>query len=185
MRRLSLLLPCLLLVAACTASMKLSTESPEGVDFAALERFAWLDSDISYVGEGSPQFISQLDAEIRGTVTSRLLAKGYVEAPVEQADFLVSYHVIVTRTEEPPLSRRYRVFDNMDSAGKDGFVIYREEPRSPPMTREGTLVVFFMDKDNQRLIWQGMAEDAIGMPVTGLGKISPALRRLLADFPSR
>lgn len=184
MRRLTLLLPCLLL-AACTASMTLSTESPPDVDFASLERFAWLESDISYTGEGSPQMIAQLDSEIRNTVTSRLLAKGYREAPVPEADFLVSYHVIVTRTDLPPLSRRYRVFDNLDTAGRDGFVVYRDEPQPAPMVREGTLLLLFMDGDNQRLIWQGLAEDAIGTPLTGLGKVPAALRRLLADFPAR
>lgn len=185
MRAISLPVAVSVLLSACASNIEIQTDYNRNADFAALETFAWQDTAVSSTGAYDPDVAQRVDSIVRRSVVENLTAKGYRQTDDGEPDFLVSYHVVVTEEEDPILyEERENVFDTSDIEPGEPFKIYREDLRiNEGLIRKGTLIVFFLEPDSKRLIWQGIAAGTAISPRDALRKSEQAVDAMLAQFP--
>ncbi|MGH8495436.1 MAG: DUF4136 domain-containing protein [Gammaproteobacteria bacterium] len=185
MRAICLPVAVLALLGGCAPHIEIQTDYNRAADFSALHTFAWQDSAVSATREYDPDIVRRVDSIIRSNVDENLAAKGYRQVSESEPDFLVSYHVVLTEEEDPRLyEERANVFETTDIGSGDTFKIYREDLRiNEGIIRKGTLIVFFLEPDSKRLIWQGIAAGTAVSPRDALRKSGQAVDQMLEQFP--
>ena len=180
---------------ACVSDMAYDTQYNRSVDFKEFRTFAWNDNDVAYVGARTEEIRKRVDNTIRSTVVTRLTEKGYTQVALEDADFLVSYHIVVTQeidtmavTEQSAIT----IFENSNINLDETYTIVypdrtigvgRGAAPGDLTVKKGTLLLFFIDSETKRLMWQGTA---VGTAVTtreALTRSRKAIDGLLDQFP--
>lgn len=157
------------------APFSVNTDYAPTTNFARLHTYSWV------AGDEANQTLALyglpfLDRKIRAAVEDNLSAKGYVAVPAAQADFLMSYSILMSQEDVQTFSQFYRYKveggrENLSGAFADGF-------------RQGTLVIDVLDPASQQLLWRGTAA-AVADP-EGKGDRAPAaVRAILARFPPK
>jgi hypothetical protein len=182
-------------LVACVSEVAFDTQYNRSVNFSELKTFAWNDNDVAYVGSRNEDIRKRVDNMIRNTVITKLTQKGYTQAPLADADFLVSYHIVVTQeldTMAVTQQSAVTVFNNSNINLDETYtIIYPDRtvgggPNAAPgelTVSKGTLLLFVVDGETKRLMWQGTA---VGTAVTSreaLSRSRKAIDGLLAQFP--
>jgi len=159
---IGLVLGALLLVSSCSREPQLAiqTSRDPGADFRSYQTFAWKS--------GQQKFSELGEKRLRGTVDQELIAKGYRSAPEADADLLIKYAGATERQHiQKPL---------VTSRGPTMLL--------PETVDAGALRLQFVDRKNNRVVWQGQASGVIRNP-DNVTEIVPAVKRILAKFPKR
>jgi len=175
---------CALFVMACSDLRVTSDYSP--ANFERYSRYVWHSS----LSAGSAGVDELTHGQVVHLVDEQLKKQGYRLAGVEQADFLVNYHITA---EDRVDVKTYEVY----SGYGDGFVWHREtgftndlyrsdKELSIEEYRKGTLMIDIVSAKTNKLVWRGVAEkkleDALS-PEQRERIITQAIKRLLVQFP--
>lgn len=149
-------------VLSCARSPQLSvkTRQDPSANFSSYRTFAWQP--------GQRKFSELGEKRLRTTVDQELNAKGYRNAAADDADLLIRYAGAVERQQiQKPL---------VTSRGPTMLM--------PETVDAGALVLQFVDRKANRIVWQGQAAGVINDP-DNVTEIVPAVKQILARFPKR
>ncbi len=83
-----LLLPTVLLLAACASGLQTSSDWNPETDFTAFETYAWAPD-----GDGNVGIDQLTNTRVRTAIEAALNGKGLREVPLQQADVAVGYQI--------------------------------------------------------------------------------------------
>ena len=167
-------------VALGCASVRVSTDFDDKVDFTVLNRFAWVEPPEL---EGQHPFLDNalLRKRVREAVTGALRARGYEPSPSDAADFLVTFHVTIQERlrvhHSPSISTGYGRYYGRGHIGVHHGTSYAQQ------YQEGTLVIDLLGPGEDELWWRGWARDAVPTPDIARDRIDLAVEKILERFP--
>ena len=189
-QRVTLLLLILLLsgLACGCLGPRVYTDHDEGVDFARMERFAWLDPPLRVESrpEGMPAgdpftHNTLLDKRVREAVESALEARGYREVEAdEDVDFQLRYDVVSREVyRDSPIyidggyGYGYRRGYYGSSVGYSHSTSYQE----------GTLILDVIDPESHSIAWRGWAASRTRDGHIDAERVSRTVQAILEEFP--
>lgn len=116
-----------------------------------------------------------LDNRIKRALTANLEADGLRQAPAQDADLLVTFHIALERNLHIYNSGWGHPYRWHWGAGP-GYAQAR-------LVTRGTLIVDVLDGENRSLVWRGVAEGAFRKPNAKELVVSKVVTQLLAEFP--
>jgi hypothetical protein len=171
------------LLAGCTGGPPVTTESAPGESVATRATFGWDESGISWPEPAPAAVDAELGALVKDAVREQLVRRGYVENATAP-EFVVSFHATVrAMREEDFCTMRNRVL--LSDPGREIEVCRVQAGRLGRTYRQGTLIVFVVDRSRGVLLWQGVAEDAARSVADARGVVRQAVERMFRDFPAR
>ncbi|MDH4014276.1 MAG: DUF4136 domain-containing protein [Chromatiales bacterium] len=176
-----------LCLAGCSSSVLIETERSSAVDFSGLHTYGWQDADLPSGENGDSSLAIAMADIIRETLAEGLEGKGFVPSQQDSPDFLVSYHMVLT--DEPDSSARLpgeAVITGSEAAYRvEPVPIYYHMSRvdGTPRPRKGTIIVYVLDAETKRVLWQSVAADTVVSPVSVLDRSRYAVRTMIEDFP--
>lgn len=171
------------MLAGCAAEPAVRTEAAPGQSVATRATFAWAESAISWPDRKPAAVDAELQALVRDAVVAQLVERGYAEN-AGTPEFVVSFHVTVRDLPEHEFcTLRTRVLP--DDPGREVEVCRVPGTRTSRVYREGTLIVFVVDRASGVLLWQGVAEDTARSVAEARDVIRGAVERMFSDFPAR
>lgn len=175
-------------IAGCAtqpaAESKVRTEIAPGTSVASRGTFAWQESGVSWPGGAPAGAEEDLRAAVREAVVAELRSRGYAARETD-ADFLVSFHVTV---RDMPQSELCQLRNDVLSGapGREVEVCRVTDPsRLQSNYRQGTLIVFVVDRREGLLLWQGVAEGTAASKSEARTRIRAAVAQMFRDFPAR
>jgi hypothetical protein len=179
-------------VSACTP--KVNVEQRANVNFSQYRTFDFADTEVKTSGDANPLLRSPITQDrIKQAIASELSKRGLRQVE-RNPDFLVTTHTFVEKAERT-------VYDTQPAAGfaypyavsyRGGFLpvnygywygpSYYSQPRTEQY-REGTLVIDFIDRRTNNLVWRGSVAD----PIDDAGRLgsefSKNAKDILDKFP--
>lgn len=174
-----------LALAGCAApAPKVRTETAPATSVATRATFAWEESGISWAGEKPSGAEADVRATVRDAVVAQLERRGYAPR-ARDPDFLVSFHVTVR--DLPPVELCQMRNDVLSAVPHREVEVCRvtDVSRLQPHYRQGTLIVFVVDRREGLLLWQGVAEGTAASAREARARIREAVDRMFRDFPAR
>ena len=174
MRRMTWILSLVSLAIVTSASAKVSVDYDRTADFRARRTYAWMK------GTEAPNTL--VEKRIRAAVDEQLQAKGLTRVE-GQADLHVITHATTTTGSRLDVTN----YGYGDNVGWEGFTA--RTPGTNVAMREystGTLVVDLVDPIANKLIWRGVATEALGInpnPEKVSKKVLKVTRSMFRDFP--
>lgn len=163
------------LVGCAGDKMLVRAELDPAANVGVYRTFAWLPVKPGIPGEPRRDNVL-LDRDIRATVDETLRQKGYAKADSGTPDFLIGYRADI---KEKAINSVRDYYEYRQLGGKeavtDAYVFGHEE---------GTLSLDVVDGRSGRLVWRASAT-AVVDPTERKTRIAEALRKMLAQFPSR
>lgn len=178
-----------LFLLACATPMRIRTDRDPKADFSAFHTFAWIGPGPlarAKEGSGTPSVVSALDDQrIRGAVNRVLETRGYrlVDAPAK-ADLVVAYSVGAedkVRVHESPMIGAAYPYPASYRYG----AWYGGSTVSVQQYTQGTLTLEFYDRQTEHAVWVGWASARLSKRDDPQELISEAVRKILANFPTR
>ncbi len=176
---LLLILVTLILFAACSSPLKVTSDFDNSVDFTKYKTFGF------YQLQDKSGAVSQLNQNrIIDAVKKQMLAKGFTENDANP-DVLVN---VITYLKE-----RQQVTANTNYYGYGGY--YRPYAWGGGMAsgtttystynyHDGTLMIDVVDASKKQLVWQGVGNKEIDKPNKNPDqKINEAVAKIMASFP--
>jgi len=165
----------LVLLAACAATMTVSSHADRNLDFARYRSFAWGPADALPTGDPRLDRDPLFKDRLQGAVEKQLAQRG-IAVSGGDADLLIHYHANVAHRLDP---------NQFDRA--NGFCASGDCVPSPVSYEAGTLVIDIVDARSQQLIWRGWAqndvEDLLRGPDSMTRTIDEAVTRMLRRLP--
>jgi hypothetical protein len=130
--------------AAGCATLTVSSHVERGINFADYVTYDWGDRDSLPVGDPRLDNNEFFRDYLEGAIEKRIGAKGYERATAGEPDLLIHYHATVSQkldvreTDQP-----YEYCYGEDCAAR----VFEFE--------QGTLVVDFVDRKTNELVWRG------------------------------
>jgi hypothetical protein len=177
---------------ACTP--KVNVEQRANVNFSQYRTFDFADTEVKTSGDQNPLLRSPITQDrIKQAIASEMSKRGLRQVE-RNPDFLITTHTFVEKAERT-------VYDTQPAAGfaypyavsyRGGFLpvnygyYYGPSYYSTPRTeqyREGTLVIDFIDRRTNNLVWRGSIAD----PIDDAGRLgsefSKSAKDILDKFP--
>jgi hypothetical protein len=149
------------------------TNYAPGIDFSKYRTYKWVPIERA----GQPNQI--VDAEIKQSIDSQLVRKGFTKVDSDEADLLVGYQVAVNRETQ---WNAYGMGDGFPWAG-----IRTGTASATSSTIEvGTLVLDMYDPAAKQLVWTGSATKTINLSKDqqkNQRNLDKAMQKLLKNFP--
>ncbi|HSH10039.1 MAG TPA: DUF4136 domain-containing protein [Oceanipulchritudo sp.] len=179
--KLSLLLSsALLLLVGCESTPKISSEFNPETDFSAYKTYALMPLPTSIPG-ADPGMVLRTGQIVKDAVRAGLNSKGYIEVPMEEADFAVN----MTGKVVPKVDVTDMGYTAMPSRGWYGYYTPYTYSRGVDVDQyeEGTVILEVYDSKNKEMVWVGWGvarrEGGVPDPV----KITNGINSILAKFP--
>lgn len=179
----------LALLAAACASVDVQSQLDRNYDFSRLQHFSWTGEAPDV--RGDPSFARpQADDNLRRMITEAFQARGYEYVRQEEADFILSYRMVVEqRLDERVLNNNLEMgpgwgYDTIDAAQ------YQKGTASTYVMEytEGTLILDAVEANGTHLIWRGSAAGELHLemsPEQREQRARKAIDRLVKRFPAR
>ena len=175
---------------AC-ATVRVSTDYDDSVDFTSLETYAWLDPPMREAsreegGQSGDPFTQNtlVDKRVRDEVDGWLAAHGYRQARSadEPIDFLVRWDLVSQQvTGDSPVF----VTGGFGRYGY-GYGVGSGIGYSPPNTyQEGTLILDVIAPESQQLLWRGSGTSQARDPHMKPERLRKSVNAILERFPPR
>lgn len=181
--RLTGILSLLLLLNGCS-TMQVNVDYDQTVTFDNLQSYAWVPGTPEKSNNPKLDSDTLLHDRIQGAINSWLSVHGYQQKPLQQADFLVAYRVIVEdKTSVTVLNDYY----GYPMGWRYGY--YR--PYGTQRTyvydyQQGTIIIDIVDPKTRKLMRRGSASDEVRektTPEKRQQKITEAVDAILKNFP--
>lgn len=186
-RRFAILI--LALGATACGSLAVRSEQDRNFDFSALEHFSWsgLGSNIDPQATGAS---ASADDEVRRTITENFEKRGYQFVRPEEADFLLSYQVVIEKRLDE------RVMNTGPGAGTAwgnqniDEATYNKKANTTYIMEytEGSLIIEARDAGTSNLFWQGVAESELHQDRSAeekAARMRSAVEKIIKRFPAR
>ncbi|RZK38330.1 MAG: DUF4136 domain-containing protein [Hymenobacter sp.] len=173
---------------------KVNVEQRANVNFSRYRTFDFADTEVKTSGDQNPLLRSSIAQDrIKQAIAGELSKRGLRQVD-RNADFLITTHTFVEKAERT-------VYDTQPAAGyaypyavsyRGGFLpvnygyYYGPSYYSTPRTeqyREGTLVIDFIDRRTNNLVWRGSVADPIDDAGRLGGEFSKSAKDILDKFP--
>jgi len=175
-------------VTAC-GSLAVRSEQDKSFDFSALEHFSWsgVASNIDPQATGAS---ASGDDEVRRAITENFEKRGYQFVRPEEADFLISYQVVIEKRLDErvmntgPAAGTAWGNQNIDEA------TYNKKANSTYIMEytEGSLIIEARATSTNHLLWQGIAESELHQDHSAEKKAAmmrTAVEKIVKRFPAR
>lgn len=179
--KLSQLLFILLMVAACSTPLKVTSDYDKSANFQQYKTFSLNKVD------PDKQSISQLNQDrITNAVRAEMVKKGYQET-ADGGDLLVHSAVVLkdkksisSNTDYYGYGGVYRPWGWGGGMGVTGTTTYNVQDY-----KDGSLIIDVADAKTQKLLWEGIGNKEIDKPLKDPDKEIPeAVASIMAKFPS-
>jgi hypothetical protein len=174
------------LMSGCAVKPSVATDYEASYNFSGLKSFT-IKSTKQDTKDNilvSPFTLSHIHAQLH----SELSAHYQSVAEAEQADFLVSYHLVMEEKLDP------RSYDQMVGFGLwapsyryPSSLFYRSSfDTSVTVYNQGSLIVDMVDAKTQKPIWRGVSQKRINKALTPQQQrelLTKAIKEVLAQFP--
>lgn len=159
----------------------MSSDYDPNADFASLRSYAWLPGVREKTGD--PRIDNSLVAtRIERAVDNALAAKGFPRVAVESADFFVTFYIgIDNKLDISTIPTTYGYYGRWG-----GF--YSGTETLVEQYEEGTLLIDFIDRDRDDLLWRGTGQSRLRQsktPEERDRKAQAAVDAILQQFPPR
>lgn len=174
-------------VSACTP--RVNVEQRANVNFSQYRTFDFADTEVKTSGDGNPLLRSSITQDrFKQAIASELSKRGLRQVE-NNPDFLVTTHTFVEKAERT-------VYDTQPGPGfaypyavsyRGGYLpvnygywygpSYYSQPRTEQY-REGTLVIDFIDRRTNNLVWRGSIAD----PIDDAGRLGSEFSRNAKDI---
>jgi hypothetical protein len=177
------------LIGCATKPPAVNTEFDSQADFAANETFVILPLPKNIPG-ADPGLTMRLSSTVENTVRTAMIAKGYREAPKDEADIAVFIHgKIVPKTDVTDwgFTPTYGAYGwNRGYRGYYGSMgMYGGSNVTVDQYNEGTLIGEVYDVETQSMIWVGWMTGRANQGSEGeTARAAAAVDRILALFPA-
>jgi len=180
--RVRLLLPLLLLLAACQ-SVRLERDFDPTRDFAAYRSWSWQEPALQY-RPADPRLQSDLtEQRVRGAVAEQLDQRGLRQAPTgSPGDLKVQVWLIVDQRQEQVTTYSGGYWSN-PWYGYWGGPAYGETRTYD--YRVGTLQIDLLDARDGKLVWRGSAEQTLRTGADSPDERSRTIRETVAKVLSQ
>ena len=169
MKKLAGVLSVLALVAGC-ASMDVTIEHSQGVDFSQFETFQYKDSDMSLADTNSAAHRRTVDA-----IKRELAANGLTETDSGPDLFVTYYSEIAEDATVDPATMGYNANSRWYLVG---------DTTSFMSVDRGSTIVDLWDTKTNELIWRGRADKMLSRnPDDNLAKIDEGIAKMFQSFP--
>ncbi len=177
-------LAALLVVVGSCAGTRYVVDQDTRHDFAGYSSYAWFKLASPPDKAQPPTEASTiLTRRVKRAIEGELAGRGMEKGPVEKADFLVTYSIVL----QPRIVVTHMGW-SMPYAGWGwpgwgwgaGWTGGRS---SVGRYTEGTIVVDVLDRDNRSLVWRGIAEGAFSRPNPDEARIAKVIAKVMRDFP--
>jgi hypothetical protein len=158
-------------IAGC-ASMAVTTDYDQDVDFTQYKTFDWIKQK-PRVPPKRALDASLFDKRLRSAVETELETKGYERITTGKPDLLIAYH-IGSKNKVDVSTHGYRYGPRGRWVGT-----YVDVHRY----KEGTLILDIVDAGEKQLVWRGTARGAIYNPREMEAKILEAVTEIFKVFP--
>ncbi len=169
------------LLAGCSR-IPVSVDYSPDWQFQPSSSFAWMPRET----RGSDPLVENdlLDQRVRRAVTEQLRARGLVEASIESADLLVTYHVgLQDKVDINTFRSSFGYYPCWHCVGWG----YGTEVWVTEYT-QNTLVIDLVSAETRKLVWRGVAERRLPnlrTPAERDAYMNETVAAILADFPPR
>ncbi len=157
-------------VSACS-SKNVSIDSDDSYSFAGQSTYAWLDR-----ATDRPEGGDDVERRVRRSVDSNLADKGFRLAPLDQADFIVSYQA---SAEDHLVYETYGYGAGRWTEEEDATITER-------VTTEGSLTINIFDAGAKDLVWRANAVETLS-PTASTDQrdalIAKAVTEMFDGFP--
>ncbi len=163
------------------SSIGVNNDYDPSFDFSGLERYAWL-RDSPRRKETSLADSSLQANRVRVAVEEILLARGIREVPRAEADFFVAQYMNIEKRFRLDRYSYGHGYGDRPWEGRGGFY----ETTSLRQYDEGTLVIDFIDPQEEALIWRGTGQSRVQHTTTPEQRevlIRKAVDEILAQYP--
>ena len=162
--------------AGC-ATMRVSSFVERGTDLTRYRTYTWGAAERFATGDPRLDNNPFFQERVRAAVDERLATLGFEQIESESADLVLHVHANIT--EQIDVSTLDR-----DAGNCVGTADCR-----PFVSDAGTLVLDFVDRRTEKLVWRGWAEDTMAGAIDNQRlmeqKIDEAVARILQRFPAR
>jgi hypothetical protein len=166
------------LLAGCSG-IRVDSDYDPSADFAALRSYAWLPSRREPPAD--PRLDSSLlTTRIERAIDSSMRAKGFTKVAAEEADFFVTFHIgIDQKVDVTTIPSTYGYY------GRWGGYYGGTETRVDQY-EEGTLLIDFIDRGEENLLWRGSGQSRISehrSPEDREKRVREVVEAILGKFP--
>ncbi len=174
-----------LILASCS-SMKISMDYDANASFVNLKTYNWLPGHPKKSGNPVIDSDELMHRRIKNEINHWLQQHGYVLAPRNRADFLISYFVVTEQqTRITVLNDYYGYPRGWGFYG--GYYGYPGGSRAYVYDYElGTMIIDIVNTRTHKLMWRGTAEDEIKnlkSPEEKKAKIAEVVEKIMTQFP--
>lgn len=169
-------------VLAGCSGISVNADFDPAVNFAALRSYAWLPAGGERRSDDPRLDNSLLNQRIERAIDDALASKGFTKVAVDDADFLVTFHINVDQRLDVttiPTAYGYR--------GRWGGGFGGMETRVDQY-EQGTLLIDFVDKGKADLLWRGSGQTRLSehrSPEDREKRVREVVAAILKQFPPR
>ena len=165
----------------CESVPKIQSEYNESVDFSSYNTFAVLPLPNSIPG-ADPGMVLRTGKFVEAEVVANLVAAGYNQVPVEEADFAVNITgKVVPKTDVTDWG--YMHFPTRGWYGGYSPYYYTGSNVTVDQYEEGTLILEIYDSKSKEMAWVGWGVGRRSSSGPDLEKLSAVIDSILAEFP--
>ncbi len=168
-------------LSAC-GSIPVSHDFEQGFDFSGLKTFAWEPNENDTWGVASRNQL--VDRRIRTAIESKLTSRQFNQVDAAEADFLVSYNVVVDqRIRSSNLSGGVSVGRSSRSRHGSIGISTGSQIRT---YEQGTMYIDVVDVASDKLVWRGVSSQALpdlSDPQRLTDHINATVTAVLEQFP--
>jgi len=153
-------------------------------DFGGYSSYAWFKlASPPDKAEPPTEANTILTGRIRWAIDGELGAKGYQEKPVGEADFLVTYSLVLQSRMVLYHTGWAAPYGYWGWGGWGWGVGWSGGRTSVGTYTDGTIVVDVLDTGTRKLVWRGTVESAFSKPNPSDDQIRKVIAKVLAGFP--
>ncbi len=180
--RKGILLPTVLLLAACASGLQTTADWNPELDFTAFQTYAWAPD-----GDGNEGIDQLTDNRVRAAIEANLNSKGLREVPLGQADVAVGYQITTTdQTDYRTTSTGWGGGYGRYGPGWGGTVGVSTSTTTATTYTNGTLVIGVFAGQSQEVLWHGSGTTRLRenlSPAERTENVNNAVAKILEDFP--
>ncbi|MCS5635808.1 MAG: DUF4136 domain-containing protein [Myxococcota bacterium] len=173
-----------MLLVSCSTT-KVNNDYDPSVDFATLKNYAWLEkanpNEAPTIRDNT-----LLRNRIERSVDAVLDAKGLNKVPRDEADFLISQHIGIQQKLQVDTTQYGYGYGFGYGAWGGPIGGYPSQTTTVSQYDEGTLMLDFVDPEDNNLIWRGTGQSRVrktSNPEEREKLIRAVVDKILAQFP--
>ena len=158
-------------------AQKIKIQHEKKTDFSKFKTYAWVP--------GTPVFDPQMDTYIQGRLVGAIRRSGLVEAPVNTADVLVTYHAALGTdlSVGTALDPTFAASGGVPIAGHS---IWETTSTGGSHVTKGSIAFEILDRVAKRPVWIGTVKHTVGdAHHERRNDVEKALDKLLSRFPPK